>query len=516
MPTADGSGVPGPDPVVLDVSHLTKTFPGTRALDDVSVTIARGEVHAVVGGNGSGKSTLAKVIAGLHRADAGTITVGGAAVAADSVDPAWARAAGLRFVHQDLALFPELTVAENLALGARFPTRPPGRIDWPALQAWTGALLHRFAIDAEPRTPLGELSPVDRVLVAIARALHDEPGGHVLVLDEPTAALPADRAAVVWSTVRDAAAGGDAVLFVSHRLDEVVAHADAATVLSDGRCRGRVPRSELSETRLAELIAGRGRGDRTRPARASGPRRDAPVVLALRDVRGGPLRGVSFELRAGAIVGLTGSVGAGHSEVLQAIFGARAVRGGAVVLDGEPVRFGHIGDAMRAGIAYVPGDRTDGVFADLTLSENLAAASLPSYWRRFRMEGAAELRDAAADQARYSIRAASPLQVMATVSGGNQQKALVARWLRREPRLLLLDAPTRGVDVGARADVYEFVIRAADRGSAVLVASDDVVELATLCDHVLVFERGVVAHVLDGPDVRPERIAERAFGATVG
>jgi ribose transport system ATP-binding protein len=300
------------------------------------------------------------------------------------------------------------------------------------------------------------------------------------------------------------------VLFVSHRLDEVVATADTATVLRDGVVAGTLRHDELDQERLIDLIVGRAMtGERRQPS----PSTHEHTVLEGRNLVGGPVHGVTFALRRGEVLGVAGPVGAGRSELLQMLFGARSISGGELLLDGQPVRFADIGDAMRAGLAYVPQDRADAAFYELSLTENLTAATVGAYWERLRLRRRRETRDARQSIADFSIRASSPEQEMATLSGGNQQKVILARWLRRAPRVLLLDEPTRGVDVGARAELHDLVGDAVRAGSAAVVASDDFDELSTIADRVLVLVRGRVVAELRRPDIAPARIAELAFGA---
>ena len=335
----------------LRVEHLSKTFPGTRALRDVTFGAAPGQIHALLGGNGSGKSTLIKILAGVQHADpGGSIAVRYHRIAADRTSPEEARDVGLRFVHQNPAVFPALTVSENLAIGNGFETGPMGTIKWRAMRRRTQALLDRFEIPAQPSTLVRSLRPAEQAMVAIARALQDQEGEQsgVLVLDEPTASLPAAEVDHLLSALRRYAEAGQTILFVSHRLDEVVGFADQATVLRDGQVAGTLSGDELTENRLIELIAGRAL-DRLFP--------DMPEVVSdehvieVSHLAGGPLRDVSFGLRKGEVLGIAGLLGSGRSELLKMLFGAYGTKGGTISLDGKPVRFRDIGDAMDAGIA---------------------------------------------------------------------------------------------------------------------------------------------------------------------
>jgi ribose transport system ATP-binding protein len=331
------------------------------------------------------------------------------------------------------------------------------------------------------------------------------------VLDEPTAALSAPRAQLVYDVLRERRAAGHTVLFVSHRLDEVIAVADAATILRDGVVAETRSHDRLDRDELIELIVGRPVDDSQRPFSSAPP---GPVVIETRSLAGGPVEDVSCSVRRGEIVGVAGGLGAGRSELLQMLFGMRPVRGGEILVGGRAVVFRDIGDAVRHGVAYVPPDRADAAFGNLSLSENLAAASVRDHWERWRLRRGREARDARQSAAELAIGPSSPSQLMATLSGGNQQKVILGRWLRRAPGVLLLDEPTRGVDVGARATVHSAVVDVARAGAAVIVASDDFEELTNLADRVLVLVRGRVAAELHRPDVSAAAIGRVAFGVT--
>jgi ribose transport system ATP-binding protein len=463
----------------------------------------------LLGGNGSGKSTLLRILAGIYHADPGaTVVVDGERIAGDRTTPKWARAAGLRFVHQELGVFPDLSIAENVGIVDGFETGRAGAIDRRRLRRWTGALLEQFEIGAEPDDLVHTLSPADRTMLAIGRALRDDEARRVYVLDEPTASLPLPRAQLVYRELRRRADAGHTVLFVSHRLEEIVTAADSATVLRDGQVAGTLRRDDLDEARLIELIVGHS----VPHEHARVPRDDHDaVVLEARELTGGAVHGVSFRVRRGEVLGIAGPLGAGTSELLQMMFGARPVRSGGLALDGAPVRFSDIGDAMGAGIAYVPNDRGDAAFLDLSLRENLMAAEFGTHWEQLRVQRRRETHDVRQLMTAFSIRASSPDQEMATLSGGNQQKAILARWLRRSPRVLLLDEPTRGVDVGARAELHALLANAVAAGAAAVVTSNDFEELSTIADRVLVLIRGRLVAELRQPDINAPRLAELAF-----
>ncbi len=498
--------------VALRISHVSKTFPGTRALRDVSFDLDVGQIHALVGGNGSGKSTLIKILAGVYHSDpGGRIVARNTEIPSDRMTPAKARSIGLHFVHQNPAVFPALSVAENLAIGNGFDTTAFGSIRWRALRKRTAALLERFDIPARPDTLVRSLRPAERSMVAIARALQDQEGQHsgVLVLDEPTASLPGAEVGRLLGALNRFAAAGQTILFVSHRLDEVIEIASVVTVFRDGQIAGTLTGAGMTEDHLIELIAGR-TIERLYP--------DMPAVeteslaLETRALTGGPLRGVDLRLRRGEVLGVAGLNGSGRSELLKMIFGAYRIRSGEVLLKDKPVHFRDIGDAMAAGVAYVPEDRGgEAAFIDLTLADNLVAGSISRYWRSLHLDHRAMRSDARGSIRRFSIRASSDRQKMGTLSGGNQQKVVLARWLSRRPTILLLDEPTQGVDVNARAEIYQLIRRAVAEGCSVLLVTSDFEELAHVSDRVVVLTNGRISAEVAAPDIEAVRLTELAF-----
>jgi ribose transport system ATP-binding protein len=504
--------VPGPSfrgTTVLAIEHLSKTFPGTLALDDVSIEIERGTVHCLVGGNGSGKSSLIKILAGVSEGDpGGTITVGGSTQDSSHTSPEWARAAGLHFVHQDLAVFPMLSVAENLAIGRGFPTATPLKaIRWRELKTRAWAVLDRFSVDVDPGRLLRDLRPADRTMVAIARALQDQSWASegILVLDEPTVALPAQEVDLLLSALQRYAEAGQTILLVTHRLEEVVRIADRVSVLRDGKLAATLVAPDITEERLVELIVGRAL-DHDTPARDTTGEED--VVLSVTDLIGGPLQGVTFGLRRGEVLGIAGLLGSGRTKLLSMLFGAYPVDHGTIKLDGEEVRFATVDEAMDRGFAFVPEDRSESAFVGMSLRENLSAADVSKYWRGFRLRSRQEAQEARESIAQFSIKANSERQPFSTLSGGNQQKAIVARWLRRKPKILLLDEPTQGVDIEARGEIYRLVREAVAAGSSVIVVTSDFEELARVSDRVLVLTHGRVTSVLRPPEVEVSRITQ--------
>lgn len=491
---------------MLRVTRLSKTY-ATRVVDEVDWMLRPGRVHALLGGNGSGKSTLLKMIAGVVTPDpGGVIEVGGVPHRSDDYGPGVAAAAGLRFVHQDLGLVDDLTIADNFALATRYPRTRLGGIDDRALTRHVADRLARRGLDLDPRMPVRALRPTERTLVAIARAfdgVETEPA--TLVLDEPTASLPVDEVEHLFATVRELRGLGHSVVFVSHRLGEVAAIADDVTILRDGRVVGHGELAEFPESRIVELIAGHPRAEA--PAKAHAPAASASTVLSVRGLRAGPLRGVDLDVAAGEIVGVAGLVGSGRSSLLRGIFGDLDAEG-EVSVDGSPVARG-TGAAVRAGVALVPEDRQrDAAYLDRPVWENLSAVILARYRRFGRLSSRRERADAPAAMTEFRVRAPSPAVPLSALSGGNQQKVIVARWLRADPRVILLDEPTQGVDAVARDEIHTLVRGAAERGAAVVVVSSDLEELEQLSHRVIVLHAGHIVDDLRGTDVTRAAITQ--------
>ena len=347
-------------------------------------------------------------------------------------------------------------------------------------------------------------------MVAIARALQDQEGDAtgVLVLDEPTASLPKAEVDLLMAALQRFAALGQTILLVSHRLDEVIESASTATVFRDGQLAGTLEKSGITEPNLIRLIAGRDL-DRVFPEMPEVTTDE--VALSVKGLTGGPLRGVDFQLVRGEVLGIAGLLGSGRSELLKMLFGAYAPKGGTIELDGRPVKFRHIGEAMDAGIAYVPEDRSEAAFPGMSLSENVSAAMVKRYWAKLRLNHRAADRDARSSINDFFVRASSEQQTMSTLSGGNQQKVILARWLRRKPTILLLDEPTQGVDVNARAEIYNLVSQAVAQGCSVLLVTSDFEELSRVSDRAITLVNGRISAELRSPDILPARLTELVF-----
>ncbi|KAF0960252.1 sugar ABC transporter ATP-binding protein [Rhodococcus sp. T7] len=505
---------PGPvaPEVGIRVRSLTKTFGGTHALRDVSFDITRGSIHALCGGNGSGKSTLIKILAGVHHADSGMIEIDGRSHDAAKTSPSWAHRHGLHFVHQASATFAELTVAENFAIGSSFGGRALSPIRWRALRLHVQRVLDRFELNVAATTRMGDLSPATQTMVSVARALQNEAEADrgALILDEPTASLPAHEATAVLDAMRRYTERGHTVVFVSHRLGELLEVADEMTFLRDGRHLETRTARGLNTRSLIEKISGH--------APSATPARRVESVqgqerLRLENYAVGPLRDVTMSVRAGEIVGISGLLGSGRSTLLKSLFGVHPATGGTASLDGKPLTADHPVQAIRRGVAYLPEDRAGQAgFNDLTVRENLSAPAIENYWRGLRIRRSAERDDAQMAIELYDVVTSSAEAVFSSMSGGNQQKVVLARWLALHPLLLLLDEPTQGVDIGARNAIHDRIREAARNGTSVLVVSSDPQELSELCDRVIGLWNGTVQGEARAEELSTQRCTELAYG----
>jgi ribose transport system ATP-binding protein len=498
----------------LAVRGVSKTFFGNPAVTSFDLTIAAGEVHALLGENGSGKSTVIKILSGYHRPDNGSeILINGEVLEPGSPDSSYAL--GARFVHQELGLIQSLSIADNLALMAGFPCRL-GTVRQSELRRAARRDLARVGLDLDPEAKVGTFSPAERTGVAVARALRDDPVAPValLVLDEPTATLPEAEAERLLAIVRTVASTGVGVLYVTHRLDEVFQVASTLTVLRDGIRQAQVPVSAVDRAEIIALLVGSGFDD-LHTAAGQLPAEHAEPVLVADRISGGPIDDVSLEARPGDVLGIAGITGSGRESLLAMLFGAQPRQSGTVLIDGTPLAAFRPDLSMRAGLAFLPADRkTQGGFHGLTTRENISIGDLRPFWRWPILSRRREQAEARHWIERLSIRPGSAAEApLATLSGGNQQKALFAKWLRRGPRLLLLDEPTQGVDIGAKAELHNELLRVARQGAGIVVSSSDTDELAALCHRVLVLREGRVAAFLAGSQVTPKSISRACLGA---
>ena len=485
----------------LDARDIRKAYGGAVALRGASLSVAPGEIHALLGENGAGKSTLIKCIAGTPPPDSGEIVVDGARLPAGH-GPVEAAAAGLAFIHQESTLIEDLTVEENIALVEGYPRRF-GLIDWPAVRRRAQGALDALGVSIDPGAKIAELPIAARTTVAIARAL--ALSAKLLVLDEPTASLGAKDVAALFAALRRIAARGDSIVFVSHRLDEVYELCDRVTVLRDGANVGTARPAELSRGELVGMICGRNISFVAKSA----PMAVARPVLAARGFEGEVVAPLDFDIGAGEIVGFTGLSDAGHYEIGQMLFGLAPIIAGAATLDDEVFAPRGPAEAIAAGVGYVPPDRNvEGLAREMTLKENLFL----NPGRRVFLDAARETVEAADLLRRFTVRPPLPDALVGTLSGGNAQKVLLARWLSSGAKLLVINDVSVGVDIGAREDIYAAIRQAAAAGAAVLIATSDFEEIENLCSRAFVLARGVLLGELKDADLSVSSIAAALAG----
>ena len=493
---------------LLRLSDITKTFGGVHALRGVSFELEAGEIHALVGENGAGKSTLVRILTGAINPDSGMIEIDGRPV--EHADPGMTRALGVAPIYQQPALLPDLTVAENLALGLerRGPWR---RVDWRRRRARATELLARVGARIDVDAPARDLRMAEQQLVEIARALGAD--ARVLLMDEPTAALTDREARRLFELIRDLRAHGVGVVYISHRLEEVAALANRVSVLRDGELVATRPMAEVDRSELIRLMVGR-EIQTLFPKRAA-MRGDVVLEVANLGCRAAGIRGVSLQVRSGEIVGLAGLVGAGRTELARVLFGLTPADEGTVRLRGTAVRVAAPGQAVGLGIAYLPEDRRrHGVIGEMSITANTTLACLRALTRVGFLDFRKEREIATTYLKRFAIKAPSIDAPVATLSGGNQQKVALARWLATRPALLILDEPTQGVDVGAKAEIHGLIVELAAQGLAIVMISSELAEIQGMSDRVVVMRSGAVAGVLDGAAATQEAIMTLALGAS--
>jgi ABC-type sugar transport system ATPase subunit len=490
----------------LQASALHKHYGGVHALRGARIAVHPGEVHALVGENGSGKSTLLGILSGQIRADSGEVSLAGRPAAFRNPTDALRR--GIATVTQETTLAPDLSITENVFLGRRMVRRGPF-VDWRATRRRAFEALRRLGLEVDPSLPVRRLRPDQQQMVEIARALSID--ARVLVLDEPTSSLTDDEVESLFALVRALRNEGVAIIFVSHRLKEVFELADRVTVLRDGETVGEAPASELDRSKLIQLMVGRALEEIEPPAAQERGGRPALRVRGLTLLRS--VSDVDLDVEPGEIVGLAGLVGAGRSELLETVFGLHRPSAGSVEVDGAEASFRSPRQAIRGGVAFVPADRkVQGLVHEMTVRENLVMASTSRLARLRRPAARRELGIVRDSFEGMRIRATSSRVPVATLSGGNQQKVVLAKWLATSPRVLMLDEPTRGVDVGAKAEIYQLLFDAAESGLGILVSSSENQELLTLCDRILVMFRGRIAAELSRDEATEARIAHFAGG----
>jgi ribose transport system ATP-binding protein len=491
---------------VLEMRGIEKSFPGAHALRSVDLTVRPGEILALVGENGAGKSTLVKILSGAYERDGGTITLAGEPV--DGATPNAMIERGVAVIYQEPALAPSLTVAENIFMG-RLPSGRLGVVDWGRLRRDTAAVAQRLGLDLDPRARVGRLSVARRQMVEIAKALSRD--ARVIVLDEPSAVLGDAELRGLFDVIRRLAARGVAFIYISHRLNEVFEIAHRVTVMKDGRVVADQPTAVFDHDRLVRLMVGRDIGE-IYPTRDPAPGATALEVRGLR--RTGLLHGIDLTVREGEIVGIAGLAGAGRTEVLRAIHGADPIDGGEIRIFERAVRIRGPRDAIEQGIGLLTEDRkSDGLLLQQSVAANVTLARLAEIARAGVLGIGRERRLVQGHVERLSVRTPGVGSLVRNLSGGNQQKVIFAKWLHASCRILLIDEPTRGVDVGAKREIYALLADLATRGVAILMVSSELPEILGMCDRVVVMREGRITAVLPRAEASEERIMQHATRA---
>lgn len=491
---------------LLQAVNITKSFAAVCALKDASFELHAGEVHALVGENGAGKSTLIRIVTGAVLQDSGEIYVDGESVRDNS--PALSRARGIAAIYQQPALFPELTVAENIAIG-QDPARTFGRVDWKERRRSARELLDRIGARIDPETAASELSMPQQQLVEIARALGAN--ARILIFDEPTASLSAEDTEHLFQVIRELKSQGVGMIYISHRLEELATIADRVTVLRDGHTIETRKMAETTRELLIRLMVGR-------DLSAVFPKRAVDIgetVFELKNFgcKAVGIKDINLAVRAGEIVGVAGLIGAGRTELAKTIFGLYEPDAGEILLRGKPIKIGHPCEAIDYGIAYLPEDRRrHGVVPDFPISANITLASLKKLSSFVGLDFGQERLIAADYTRRLGVKTPAIYSPVSTLSGGNQQKVALSRWLMTQPSVLILDEPSQGIDVGAKAEIHELMMELAEQGVAILMISSELAEILGMSDRIAVMCAGTIAKLLDRADATQDEILSIALG----
>lgn len=491
---------------MIEMTGISKAFDGNKVLNDVEFTIKKGEIHALMGENGAGKSTLMKILTGIYARDTGAVKVKGKLV--DFKNPKEAERAGIAVIHQELNILPDLTVTENLFLGNEKTYGKSGILKTREMNRDAKKILAELGLDVDVNSAARELSVGKQQIIEIAKAMSSN--AEVIIMDEPTAALTDREIETLFETIRALQATGVSFVYISHRMEEIFAMCDRITILRDGNYVGVKEIKETSFDEIVQMMVGRELGERF-------PERQAEVgevkLTANGLTRNGHFEDVSFELRKGEVLGIAGLMGAGRTEVAQALFGYRKLNKGNILLDGKPVNITNPLQAKKLGFGYVTEDRkSEGLIVDFSVKDNLSLTNFNTIASNGIIKGQEEQSLYASMVERLGIRTSGPSQLAKSLSGGNQQKVVIAKWLGIEPDVLILDEPTRGVDVGAKKEIYSIINELAERGVAILMISSELPEIIGMADRVLVMHEGTVTAELQQEEMTQERIMHYATG----
>jgi len=493
------------DNVILQMENISKSFPGVKALSDVNLIVRKGTIHALMGENGAGKSTLMKILDGIYAPDSGQIIFQGQPVMIHTTHVALKL--GISMIHQELSPIPYMTVAENIFLG-REPLGRYGLIDKRKLKTDTKALLDRLEIDINPTSIMKSLSVANTQMVEIAKAISYD--SSLIIMDEPTSAITEREVAHLFRMIRSLKAKGVTIIYITHKMDEVFQIADDITVLRDGKHVATVPASQTNKGHLITMMVGRELTEMF-------PKEYAPIgeiVLSVRNLtRQGIVEDVSFDLRRGEILGIAGLMGAGRTEVIEGIFGIHKIEAGEIMIKGKRTQINSPADAIKNGLALLTEDRKlTGIMGVLPVRDNMTIASLPNYEKRGFLDRRLIEATYSQEKSRLDIKSPSMHQLIKLLSGGNQQKVLVSRWLLTSPDILILDEPTRGIDVGAKAEIHRLMSKLAQDGKAIIMISSELPEILGMSDRILVMHEGRVGGIFERKDATQESIMQAATG----
>jgi ribose transport system ATP-binding protein len=489
---------------ILTLENVSKSFPGVRALDQVSLNVLPGKVMALLGENGAGKSTLMKVMTGVYQPDEGTMVYAGNTGWFRS--PRLSQEAGIAIIHQELNLFPELTIGENIFLG-REPTNWLGKIKWSELYENSAKLLERLGVKHHPRTAVKEISIADQQMVEIAKALAFE--AKVIIMDEPTDALTDPETKALFRVVEDLRKAGCGIVYISHRLPEIFQICDHVTVLRDGQFISESRLEDIDENGLVEQMVGRKLEEQYPYIKTD----IGPIVLDVKGLTGSRFQDISFEVHAGEVLAFSGLIGAGRSEVMKAIFGAYGKYSGEVKMHDRPLKLRSPSEAYRAGIAYITEDRKgDGLVMSMSVKENMTLASLRAFSSGPQLQHRLERERATEHIKSLRIKTPNMDQEIGNLSGGNQQKALLAKGLMTQPEVLILDEPTRGVDVGAKKEIYQLINSLKQQGIAIILVSSDMPEVLGISDRIMIMHKGRINAEMSREQATQEQIMIHALG----
>ena len=492
------------DDYLLSLRNVCKTFPGVRALDDVRLDVRRGTVHALMGENGAGKSTLMKCCIGIYQADSGTITFKGETLQGVSTHSALSK--GISMIHQELSPIPHMTIAENIFLG-REPTTWYRLVDMKRMNRNTAELLERLGIKLDPETKMIDLSIANRQLVEIAKAISYD--ADLIIMDEPTSAITEVEVHRLYGIIRSLRGQGRSVIYITHKMDEVFEITDEVTVFRDGKYISTDATATLTRDMLIQRMVGRTLTDMF-------PKQEAPIgeiALEVRNLSGRRFRDVSFQVKRGEIFGVAGLMGAGRTELLEAVFGVARAHSGEILVNGARAAIGSPADAIRHGLALLTEDRKlTGLYPNATVRDNMAIANIRQYFRRLLIDFKKMDRDCERMRTAMQIKTPSIRQTIKNLSGGNQQKVLVSRWLLTEPSILILDEPTRGIDVGAKFEIHRLMTEMARQGKTIIMISSELPEILGMSDRIMVMHEGNKVGEIIRADATQEKILHMATG----